>query len=83
MPLVDGKEVPERDVGPILDSLKRRLKVPKMPENKIIEVSATKFVCPFHAVRTVIEMQESAQRDKRLKMTQFDCSCGILYIKKV
>lgn len=83
MPLVDGKEVPERDVGPVLDSLRVRTKIPVMPESRIIEVRATKFLCPYHAVRTVIEMKESNQRDKRLKMTQFECSCGITYVKKV
>lgn len=82
MPLVDGKEVPERDVGPVLDFLRMKQKTPAMPASRIVEVTATKFLCPYHAIKTVIEMKESSQRDKRLKMNQFECSCGITYVKK-
>lgn len=47
-----------------------------------IENDVTKFLCPNHETRMVVEMKESSQRHKNNKMTEFTCTCGAVYKKK-
>jgi hypothetical protein len=65
-----------------LAALQKRIKassvrgtVEKIPRDR------TKFVCPNHPVKMVINMSDSSQRSKENKMEEFECSCGVTYIK--
>jgi hypothetical protein len=49
---------------------------------KKIPRDRTKFICPNHPVRMLINMSDSNQRDRHNKMEEFECSCGVIYIKE-
>jgi len=65
-----------------LSNLQRR-QVPSSIKGKIIYIpyDRSKFVCPFHRLKTTINMSDNAIRDKGNKMVEHECDCGTLYIR--
>lgn len=48
---------------------------------KYIPWDRTKFVCPNHKVRMVIVMADSGIRNKANQMEEYNCICGVIYIR--
>lgn len=76
----------------ISDVQKEKSLLSKLKENrraasvrgKIVTIpkELTRFVCPNHPTKTIIDMHESGQRKENNKMTEFECTCGTIYIKE-
>lgn len=65
-----------------LSSIAKR-QIPQTTRGKIIHIpyERTKFVCPFHKMRTTVNMSDNPIRDKANKMIEFECFCGTIYIR--
>lgn len=65
-----------------LSNLNKR-QIPKTQRGKIIYIpfERTKILCPFHKMRTLINMADSPVRERSNKMIEFECSCGTNYIR--
>lgn len=65
-----------------LSSLSKR-EIPETFRGKIIYIpfERTKFVCPFHKMKTLINMADNPSREKSNKMVEFECQCGTIYIR--
>lgn len=48
---------------------------------KYIPWDRTKFTCPNHRITMVINMSDSGIRNKSNQMEEFQCDCGIIYIR--
>lgn len=61
----------------------QRKQVPSNVRGKTIYIpwERTKFVCQFHKVRMTINMSDNSIRDKTHKMDEFECDCGVIYIR--
>lgn len=61
----------------------RNINAPSNVRGKIIYIpwERTKILCPYHRIRTLINMADSAQRDKNNKMIEYECDCGVIYIR--
>jgi hypothetical protein len=67
----------------VLATLKNRVRASNV-RGKIVYIpkDRTKFLCPNHSIRTVIELIDSNLRFKQNKFDEFECSCGTIYIKE-
>lgn len=65
-----------------LSSLQRK-QIPSNIRGKVIYIpwDRTKFVCQFHKVKMTVNMSDNAIRDKGNKMAEFECDCGVIYIR--
>lgn len=57
--------------------------VPSNIRGKLIYIpyERTKFLCPYHRVKTTVNMSDNPMRDKGNKMVEYECSCGVTYIR--